>query len=70
MNSDMRIHTPSGLDTYPDISVYCNQAVLSDKQHTLLNPVMMVEILSSSTRNYDRNAKFWHYIYENVQFED
>jgi Uma2 family endonuclease len=23
MNSDMRVHTPSGLDTYPDISVYC-----------------------------------------------
>lgn len=61
MNSDMRIHTPSGLDTYPDISVYCNQAELSDKQRTLLNPVVIVEVLSPSTRNYDRSAKFWHY---------
>lgn len=29
MNSDMRVHTPSGLDTYPDISVYCGKASLN-----------------------------------------
>lgn len=61
MNSDMRIHTPSGLDTYPDISVYCNQPALSDKQRTLLNPIVIIEVLSPSTRNYDRSAKFSHY---------
>ncbi|MEZ5673149.1 MAG: Uma2 family endonuclease [Thiotrichaceae bacterium] len=61
MNSDMRIHTPSGLDTYPDISVYCNQPILIDNERTLLNPVMIIEVLSPSTRNYDRSEKFWHY---------
>lgn len=30
MNSDMRIHTPSGLDTYPDVSAFCQQAELID----------------------------------------
>jgi Uma2 family endonuclease len=61
MNSDMRIHTPSGLDTYPDISVYCNQPELSDKQRTLLNPIVIIEVLSPSTRHYDRSTKFSHY---------
>lgn len=58
MNSDMRVSTPSGLDTYPDISIYCGQPELDDKQHTLLNPVVIIEVLSPSTRNYDRGKKF------------
>lgn len=61
MNSDMRVHTPSGLDTYPDVSVYCGQVELNDKQTTLLNPVLLVEVLSPSTREYDRSSKFAHY---------
>ncbi|MDX9989808.1 Uma2 family endonuclease [Thiothrix unzii] len=61
MNSDMRVHTPSGLDTYPDVSVYCGQPDLNDKQTTLLNPVLLVEVLSPSTREYDRSSKFAHY---------
>ncbi len=58
MNSDMRVHTPSGLDTYPDISIYCGKPELSDKQHSLLNPVIIIEVLSPSTRSYDRGDKF------------
>lgn len=61
MNSDMRIHTPSGLDTYPDVSVYCGQPELTDNQTTLLNPVVVIEVLSPSTRDYDRSGKFAHY---------
>ncbi|WP_245706955.1 Uma2 family endonuclease [Thiothrix caldifontis] len=61
MNSDMRIHTPSGLDTYPDISVFCNAPELMDNDRTLLNPVVIIEVLSPSTRSYDRGDKFWHY---------
>ncbi len=61
MNSDMRIHTPSGLDTYPDVSVYCGQPELTDNQTTLLNPVVVIEVLSPSTRDYDRSGKFTHY---------
>jgi len=58
MNSDMRVHTPSGLDTYPDVSVFCGEAELTDQQKTLLNPVVIVEVLSPSTRSYDRGDKF------------
>lgn len=61
MNSDMRVHTPSGLDTYPDVSVYCGQPELSDKQTSLLNPILLVEVLSPSTHEYDRSSKFAHY---------
>lgn len=61
MNSDMRISTPSGLDTYPDISVYCNTPELADNDRTLLNPVVIIEVLSPSTRNYDRGDKFMLY---------
>jgi Uma2 family endonuclease len=61
MNSDMRVQTPSGLDTYPDVSVFCGQAELADKQHSLLNPVAIFEVLSPSTRSYDRGDKFAHY---------
>jgi len=61
MNSDMRIHTPSGLDTYPDISVFCGKPLLTDNQRTLLNPVLLVEVLSPSTRRYDQSDKFTLY---------
>ncbi len=61
MTSDMRVHTPSGLDTYPDISVFCGAPDLADKQRTLLNPVVIVEVLSPSTRSFDRGDKFMHY---------
>lgn len=61
MNSDMRITTPSGLDTYPDISVFCGDPELTDNQCTLLNPALLIEVLSPSTKNYDRGDKFLHY---------
>lgn len=61
MNSDMRVHTPSGLDTYPGISVYCGDPELGDNETTLLNPSVIVEVLSPSTRDYDRGGKFAHY---------
>jgi len=58
MNSDMRVHTPGGLDTYPDVSVFCGEPELTDQQRTLLNPVVIVEVLSPTTRSYDRGDKF------------
>lgn len=57
-NSDMCISTPSGLLTYPDISVFCGKPELSDNQRVLLNPVLLVEVLSPSTRHYDQIDKF------------
>lgn len=58
INGDMRVHTPAGLDTYPDISIYCGRPELQDNQRTLLNPVALFEVLSPTTRDYDRGDKF------------
>jgi Uma2 family endonuclease len=55
--SDMRVNTPSGLYTYPDGSVICGPKV-SNAAETLSNPIVIVEVLSDSTRNYDRGEKF------------
>jgi Uma2 family endonuclease len=58
MNSDMRIHTPSGLDTYPDVSIFCGKPDLQDNKRTLLNPIVIFEVLSPTTQHYDRTSKF------------
>ena len=50
------------LDTYPDLSVVCGDPVfLSEKRTVLLNPVLIVEVLSPSTESYDRGQKFKFY---------
>jgi Uma2 family endonuclease len=61
--SDMRVRVlDTGLYTYPDISVVCDPPQIDDTvQDTLLNPTLIVEVLSPSTESYDRNKKFRHY---------
>jgi Uma2 family endonuclease len=58
--SDLRIHVPkNSLYTYPDISIICDKADLTDdKFDTATNPAVIIELLSKSTRNYDRFEKF------------
>lgn len=58
--SDMRIHIPENtLFTYPDITIICGDLNLFDKERdTALHPLILIEILSKSTRNYDRVGKF------------
>lgn len=58
--SDKRMQIPENtLFTYPDISIYCNDLIKSDQDDdTSILPVVIIEILSSSTRNYDRGQKF------------
>lgn len=62
-SSDQRVKvSATGLFTYPDISVVCGKAIfVDDRQDTLLNPTVIVEVLSKSTEGYDRNEKFAHY---------
>lgn len=55
--SDMRVATPSGLYTYPDASIVCGERT-DGRAETLSNPVVIVEVLSDSTRDYDRGEKF------------
>jgi len=53
---------PDRCYTYPDVVVVCDKPQLLDDQFdTLLNPDLIVEVLSESTRNYDRGDKFQHY---------
>ena len=61
--SDMRVHVPAtGLYTYPDVAALCGPPELQDAvRDTLLNPVLIVEVLSPSTEAYDRGRKFEHY---------
>jgi Uma2 family endonuclease len=61
--SDMRIHIPENtLFTYPDISVICGDIINADEdEKTVTNPTVIIEILSPSTRNYDRGIKFMLY---------
>jgi Uma2 family endonuclease len=48
--------------TYPDVVAICSQPkFLDDTLDTLLNPELIVEVLSESTRNYDRGDKFQQY---------
>jgi Uma2 family endonuclease len=59
-NSDQRIHIPqNSLFTYPDISIVCGQIItLEDDNWNILNPTVIIEVLSPSTRNYDHGGKF------------
>ena len=58
--SDLRIHIPENtLYTYPDITIFCAPPDLTDEHFdTATNPTVIFEILSKSTRNYDRLSKF------------
>jgi Uma2 family endonuclease len=61
-NSDVRVRTPSGLATYPDVSVICGQSARdAEDQHAITNPTVIFEVLSRSTEEYDRSDKFEHY---------
>lgn len=61
--SDMRVKVvKTGLNTYPDIVVVCGQPHFTDTvEDTLLNPLVLIEVLSPSTERYDRGMKFQHY---------
>ncbi len=62
-SSDQRVLVaPAGLYTYPDIVVVCGEPRFLDGElDTLLNPSVIVEVLSPSTEAYDRGRKFGHY---------
>ena len=59
-NSDQRIHIPiNTLFTYPDVSIICGEIIfLNNDEFNVLNPTVIIEVLSKSTKNYDRGEKF------------
>jgi Uma2 family endonuclease len=62
-NSHLRVGAPaSGLYTYPDVTVVCGQPEYEPRdKNTIVNPVVVIEVLSDSTEAYDRRDKFEHY---------
>jgi len=61
--NDMRVWIEAtGLYTYPDVVVVCGEPRFQNREvDTLLNPAVIVEVLSPTTEAYDRGDKFRHY---------
>ncbi len=61
--SDMRVKIEAlGNYVYPDIVVACSDEEFEDNENdTLLNPVVIIEVLSDKTEAYDRGKKFEFY---------
>ena len=63
--SDLRIRVlATGLGTYPDVTVVCGQLETDPadpRGNTVTNPLVLVEVLSPSTEEYDRGEKLAHY---------
>jgi Uma2 family endonuclease len=61
-DADLRVRTPSGLATYPDVTVVCGPSERHPEDaQAVTNPTLIVEVLSRSTEEYDRGDKFEHY---------
>lgn len=61
-DADLRVRTPSGLTTYPDITVVCGPTERHPEDpQAVTNPTLVIEVLSRSTEEYDRGDKFAHY---------
>ena len=59
---DMKIRTGDGVNTFPDVAVVCGERqYYLGRQDVILNPLLIVEVLSPSTEDYDQNRKFEHY---------
>jgi Uma2 family endonuclease len=56
--SDLKVHIPeNGLFTYPDVTIACGKREYFNDA-ALLNPLVIIEVLSVSTEDYDRGTKF------------
>ncbi len=61
MPSDLKVKASTKI-YYPDVTVLCGEPLfLDDQQDVLLNPSLIVEVLSESTKNFDRGEKFMRY---------
>ncbi len=69
-NMKVRAET-KGLFAYPDLSIVCGEPVFHDEQKdVLLNPKVIIEVLSPSTQRYDQTKKFFKYRKEILSLTD
>jgi Uma2 family endonuclease len=61
--SDLKVHNEANtLFTYPDISIVCGKPERwANRNDTITNPAVLIEVLSKSTQGYDRGQKFHLY---------
>jgi Uma2 family endonuclease len=61
--ADLRVRLDeTGLYCYPDLTIVCGEPVFAETRPvTLLNPRVIIEVLSDTTEEYDRGAKVAHY---------
>jgi len=61
--SDLRVNvSETGAYVYPDVSIICGRPVMLDEhEDTILNPSVILEVVSPSSEAYDRGEKFAHY---------
>ena len=61
-SSELRIRIPTGLSTYPDGTVICGELQrAADDRNAATNPLLLVEVTSDATEQYDRSDKLEHY---------
>ena len=62
-SSDLRVKVSATASYfYPDVVIFCGEPQAEDNiSDTLLNPTVIIEVLSPSTEARDRGEKFWHY---------
>jgi Uma2 family endonuclease len=62
-STDLRVCVdPDGMYAYPDVAAACGEPTFLDaRMDTLMNPVLIIEVLSETTKNYDRGEKFERY---------
>lgn len=62
-SSDMKVRVlATGLATYPDVSVVCGRPEVDpESDHVLVNPTVIIEVLSPATEEWDRGGKLDHY---------
>ena len=62
VSSDLRVRASGRTYCYPDVAVICGAPRFADDQRdTLVNPIVLVEVLSKSTEAHDRGLKFKEY---------
>jgi Uma2 family endonuclease len=61
--SDVKVWIPEyNIYTYPDVMIVANEPIYQDNTNTaIINPLLIIEVLSISTRDYDRGQKFKYY---------
>ena len=61
--SDLRVRVAAtGLTTYPDAAIVCGPTLrATDDRHAVVNPIVLFEVTSSSTEEYDRGEKLRNY---------